>query len=482
MLWLLMFGILGSGWAAGPNITTSLNGGVSGVHNVTASAMKYDYAQALRLSILFYDAQRSGRLPPNNPIPWRGDSAVNDSDRGHDLSGGWYDAGNHVKFNHPMAFSSWVLNYGFLKFTDAYISAGQKQMMCDMVKWPLEYFLKCWIPDQQTLYVQVEDGHADQLYWGRPENMHSSRPAYKVSNSCHGSDVAGGTAAAMASGYLVFKNICGDTNFASNLLEAAKGLYTFAKAYRGKYTDCVSQARDFYMSVDFTDELSAAAIWLHKATGEAAYLQDAMHFYPAGTTWGFNWDDANVGAALLLYEATKDNRYKNDIERFIHSFMPGGSVPMTPCGLTYRYYWGSNRYAANAAFIATVAAADGLSPDEFKKYAMSQINYILGDNKLHISFQIGLGSHFPKKPHHRGSSCPTNSTWCNPTSDADNPNVLTGALVGGPDQGDNYVDRRDDNVKNGVGCDFNAGFQGTLAGLYHFAVNNALPPAPLAKC
>ena len=53
--------------------------------------MKYDYGKALGLSILFYDAQRSGRLPANNPIPWRGDSAVNDGDNGHDLSGGWYD-------------------------------------------------------------------------------------------------------------------------------------------------------------------------------------------------------------------------------------------------------------------------------------------------------------------------------------------------------------------------------------------------------
>ena len=53
--------------------------------------MKYDYGKALGLSILFYDAQRSGRLPANNPIPWRGDSAVNDNDNGKDLSGGWYD-------------------------------------------------------------------------------------------------------------------------------------------------------------------------------------------------------------------------------------------------------------------------------------------------------------------------------------------------------------------------------------------------------
>ena len=53
--------------------------------------MKYDYSNALGLSILFYDAQRSGKLPANNPISWRGDSAVNDGDGGHDLSGGWYD-------------------------------------------------------------------------------------------------------------------------------------------------------------------------------------------------------------------------------------------------------------------------------------------------------------------------------------------------------------------------------------------------------
>jgi len=59
-------------------------------------------------------------------------------------------------------------------------------------------------------------------------------------------------------------------------------------------------------------------------------------------------------------------------------------------------------FLANAAFVAAMAAELGINPDEFKKYAMSQINYILGDNKLHISYEIGFGDHFPRKPHHRG--------------------------------------------------------------------------------
>lgn len=55
-------------------------------------ATKYDYPKVLELSILFYEAQRSGKLPSNNRIPFRGDSALGDKGfSGEDLTGGWYD-------------------------------------------------------------------------------------------------------------------------------------------------------------------------------------------------------------------------------------------------------------------------------------------------------------------------------------------------------------------------------------------------------
>lgn len=54
-----------------------------------------------------------------------------------------------------MAWSSWVLNWGFLKFQDGYAGAGQTDAMCDMARWPLEYFLKAWRPSSQEFYVQV---------------------------------------------------------------------------------------------------------------------------------------------------------------------------------------------------------------------------------------------------------------------------------------------------------------------------------------
>lgn len=42
--------------------------------------------------MLFYEAQRSGWLPENRKILWRGHSALEDrGEFGEDLSGGWYD-------------------------------------------------------------------------------------------------------------------------------------------------------------------------------------------------------------------------------------------------------------------------------------------------------------------------------------------------------------------------------------------------------
>ncbi|WP_438497269.1 glycoside hydrolase family 9 protein, partial [Paenibacillus sp. IHBB 3054] len=62
----------------------------------TAAAADYNYAEALQKSIYFYEAQRSGDLPEDNRVEWRGDSGLLDgADVGHDLSGGWYDAGDH---------------------------------------------------------------------------------------------------------------------------------------------------------------------------------------------------------------------------------------------------------------------------------------------------------------------------------------------------------------------------------------------------
>lgn len=64
-------------------------------------------------------------------------------------------------------------------------------------------------------------------------------------------------------------------------------------------------------------------------------------------------------------------------------------------------------------------------------------------------------------------SCPDIPQPCseaNLHASGPSPHLLLGALVGGPDVNDSYVDNREDYVKNEVAIDYNSGFQSALAG------------------
>ena len=63
-------------------------------------------------------------------------------------------AGDNVKFNFPMTFSTTLLCWSLLEFPEAYNKSGQLDYMYDSIRWSLEYFVKCHTADNE-LYVQV---------------------------------------------------------------------------------------------------------------------------------------------------------------------------------------------------------------------------------------------------------------------------------------------------------------------------------------
>ncbi|KAK3102082.1 hypothetical protein FSP39_008602 [Pinctada imbricata] len=425
---------------------------------------KYNYDEVLMKSIMFYEAQRSGKLPAGTKtrIPWRGDSALKDQgDNGEDLTGGWYDAGDHVKFGFPMAASTTILAWSLLEYKDAYEASGQLDYMYDCIRWPLEWMLKCHTKPNE-LYVQVGDPGPDHGYWGRPEDMTMARPAYKLTTSKPGSDAAAEYAAAMTVSSLVFKDK--DPAFSQKLLTHAKQLYDFAEQYKGKYSDSVQKAAGYYRSNKYEDELVWGAAWLYKATNESKYLKLAEQYYETGPDWGQSWDDKFSGNMIMLYRLTKKDIYKNDIEATFTDWMPGGTVPYTPKGLAYRLQWAPLRYAINMAFMAFLAADSGLHADEYRAWGKKQVGYALGDTGH--SYVVGYGVNPPQRPHHRSSSCPSRPAPCSfadQQQSGPNPHVLYGALVGGPSKSDTYTDDRKDYVSNEVACDYNAGFQAAVA-------------------
>jgi len=295
-------------------------------------------------------------------------------------------------------------------------------------------------------------------------------PSWSITASKPGSDLAGETAAALAAGFLYFERR-GDHDYAADLLKHARSLFDFADKHRDVYTNAIPNAASFYNSWSgYEDELFWSAAWLGKATGEQQYVDKAEAFYNKwdelqGRPSEFSWDDKTAGAQLLMWELTGNTKYKSHVQNFLNYLW---ACDTTPKGLIWldSSQWGSLRYASDLAFFALEAANAGVDVDNCVNFAESQLNYVLGDTGR--SYVCGWGVNPPVKPHHRAASCP-DSGPCGWNEGFNNPGpnyqVLHGAMVGGPDHNDNYVDDRSNFQTNEVATDYNAGFQSALAGL-----------------
>ncbi|MER5454340.1 glycoside hydrolase family 9 protein [Micromonospora sp. NPDC002389] len=462
-----------------PNSTATSNAATSNATSSgAAAAPAFNYAEALQKSLLFYEAQQSGKLPDWNRVSWRDDSALRDgADVGLDLTGGWYDAGDHVKFGFPMAFSATMLAWGAVEYRAGYVASGQLTHLLNNLRFVNDYFVKAH-PSPNVLYGQVGKGDDDHKWWGPAEVMPMARPAYKIDASCGGADLAGETAAAMAASSMVFRPT--DAAYADKLLTHARQLYTFADTVRKSYHECITDATSFYRSWSgYQDELVWGAIWLYRATGDATYLAKAESEYdklgtePQTTTrsykWTVAWDNKQFGAYVLLANLTGKQRYVDDANRWLDFWtvgVNGERVRYSPGGMAVLDSWGALRYAANTAFAALVYSdktTDATRKARYHDFAVRQINYALGDNPRNSSYVIGFGTNPPKNPHHRTAH---GSWWDSMTVPTETRHTLFGALVGGPSSpNDAYTDNRSDYVMNEVATDYNAGFTSALARL-----------------
>lgn len=443
------------------------------------AAPPYNYAEALQKSIWFYEAQVAGAKPSWNRVSWRGNSAVNDgSDAGRDLTGGWFDAGDHVKFGFPMASTTTMLAWGAVEYRSAYQASGQLNHLLNNLRWVNDYFIKAH-PSPNVLYGQVGNGGLDHAWWGPAEVMKMSRPAYRIDATCGGTDLAAETAAAMAASSMVFRPT--DPAYADTLLNHATQLYSFADTVRKKYHECITDAQGYYQSWSgFNDELVWGAIWLHRATGQASYLDKARQYYanlgtePQSTIksykWTHDWDDKSYGSYVLMAKLTGEQQYLDDANRWLDYWtvgVNGQRISYSPGGQAWLQQWGSLRYSANTAWVALVYSdfiSDATRKARYHDFAVSQIDYILGSNPNNRSYMIGFGANPPINPHHRTA----HGSWTDSiTSPTNNRHTLFGALVGGPGAAnDSYVDDRSNFQANEVATDYNSGLTSALVRMY----------------
>ncbi|GES74120.1 glycoside Hydrolase Family 9 protein [Rhizophagus clarus] len=435
----------------------------------------YEYTKLLAYSLYFYEAQRSGKLPPDNRVTWRHDSALEDGqDVNLDLTGGYYDAGDHLKFSFPLSWTLTSLSWGAYEWYDGYQSAKQTTRIRDMIKWGTDWLIKAH-SDQQVLYVMIGDENVDHNYWGPDTGIPLPRPSLSINSTKLGTDAAAEAAAAMSAAALFFKDKVQDIDYYNTLYFHALQLYDFAsiKPFT-KYQSSVKQLDDLYPSSDFTDELVWSSLWLYKLTKNTTYFDLAVSYFNdfklSGSNNVINWD-SKIGAVYILFvqcaiELNRNdvNNWKAEAERYLDTVasQSSGSCELTKGGLFYcdgDSDAASLNPALNAAFASLLYSPLSSTPskkDSYVKFAMSQINYLFGDNPMKTPYVIGVHPNSPQNPHHSGAQGGYDING--PTL-----NILYGGIVGGPDKNDNYEDKRANYVQSEVALDYNSPFQNLMA-------------------
>ncbi|XP_010531476.1 PREDICTED: endoglucanase 23-like [Tarenaya hassleriana] len=479
---------------------------VLGLVQLPRAVISHDYSDALSKSILFFEGQRSGFLPEGQRMAWRGNSGLSDGwTHKMDLTGGYYDAGDNVKFHFPMSFTTTMLAWSVVDF-GGYMPPSERQNALEAVKWSSDYLLKTVSQLPNRIFVQVGEPVADHNCWERPEDMDTPRTSYAIDAPNAASDLAGEIAAALAAASIAFKP--SDPSYSNKLLQNAVTAFQYADSHHGSYSDNPG-AREvvcpFYCSSSgYKDELLWGAAWLRRATGDESYLkyiESNREAFGAGyNVLEFGWDNKLGGINVLVAKEVLEDKmvrlqaYKTTADSFMCSFIPNSSgqhMTYTPAGLLHGGGMVPLQRPTSLSFLL-LAYADYLSkaseslhcdslvisPDDLRRIAKKQVDYILGDNPMKISYMMGYGGRFPEQIHHRGSSIPCVKAHPKPfgckagwelfKKPGPNPNVLTGAVVGGPDGDDKFVGGRNNATQSEPTTYTNAPFVGVLS---YFAAN-----------
>ncbi|GKB58890.1 endoglucanase 24-like protein, partial [Tanacetum coccineum] len=440
------------------------------LHICVCNSSCINYGEALWKSILFFEGQRSGFLPKDQRMSWRGDSGLNDG-----VMGGYYDAGDNVKYNFPMAFSTTMLAWGVVEFGDMMPPSELRDTLV-AIRWSTDYLIQS-VRYRGRIVVQVGDPVKDHNCWERPEDMDTDRTVYTVHAPNAASDVAGEMAAALAASSIAFRQ--SDPQYANMLLSTATRVFGYADTYRGAYSDNADIRRGvcpFYCDFDgYQDELLWGAAWLRRAwklrsksrsNNYLEYIQQhGKTFGATDNIYEFGWDNKHAGLNVFVsHEVLEENlyafeSYKVNADSFICTLH---TTSLTFLMLVYAKYLEQSSKSVNCGSVS-------VGPSYIRKMAKRQVDYILGNNPKGM---VGYSNKYPQRIHHRGSANPSIKHHRRPIkckegtlyymSSYPNPNLLVGALVGGPGEDDEFADDRNEASKSEPTTYVNAPFVDVL--------------------
>lgn len=445
-----------------------------------------NYAEALALSLYFFDSNECGTEVDDNPLTWRGNchtydskaaisNAVNfnsaytslvdpDGDGYVDVSGGYHDAGDHVKFHLTNGFAGSSLAMSYYLNEGAYAKAGCEDHLFEILKKICNYLMKTTFLNDDgsvaTICYNVSDD-SDHSYWQSPEIQNYDRKTYWLTSSKNNSVVCGEMASALAGTAYVLKD--SDPDYSAQCMKYAKAIYDFGTKYTGNET--AGMGSMYGTDSMYQDEMAIAETWFYlngegslptyKPTQNGCYNNQYYDYHL------YSWDKVWAGYATMMYKITGDSSFANEMQFELNN--KGGC----PTGSYNAAGWGASRYNC-ALQMVSLGLANGDASSTYAQGAKYQMDHILGDNSRGYSFLVGYGDKWPTHIHHRAANPGKGDTpGSNGDANADTAAKYTnyGMLVGGDDSSGNYLDTTKEYQFTEPALDYNSCFALACAGL-----------------
>lgn len=360
-----------------------------------------------------------------------------------DVTGGWYDAGDHGKYVVNGGIALWTLLNAHERrpraFGDASLNipeAGNRVSdLLDEARFEMEFLLRMQIADGVRARVPAAEvdagGMAHQKVADRnwtslpmpPQDDPEERLLYPPTTAATLNLAA--TAAQCAR---VWRGV--DDAFAARCRVAAERAWQAAKRNPQIYASSSFTGSGGYGDGDVSDEFFWAAAELFATTGSAEYrdaVVNAPHFRADLVEPGWP-STATLGAITLATTRNALPKAETDrlraaivaaADRFLADAKGNGyGIPYVASG----YPWGSNSNLLNRAMLLGLAH-DFTGDAKYRAGVVAAIDYVLGRNPLGQSYVSGYGTRPLRNPHHR--------FWAH-SLDAKLPGPPPGALSGGP--------------------------------------------------
>jgi hypothetical protein len=299
-----------------------------GTYRLTVRAGKQTAAATFRVSdtalrdlipglLSFLRQQRCGYNPFLDGVchPFDGRTAYGPRPSGTylDARGGWHDAADQLKYLlTSSAVVGQLLTAHRLRpdaFDDEVDAMGRpggngRADVLDEARWGLEWMLRLH-PSADELYHQVADDR-DHIGWKLPTQETADygwgpgreRVVYFADGKPQGlgrfpsastgiANLAGRYAAAMALAHLAWREDPRETPFARTCLQAGIEVYAMGRAREGVQQGNSYGAPYRYAEETWADDMEWGAAELFRATGDRAYLEDAIRYgrLAAATSW-----------------------------------------------------------------------------------------------------------------------------------------------------------------------------------------------------